>query len=253
LVAEPTTPSENLLPLRFANACRTLGPEMPRWFVALFLGGSALLAFACNDETVEVVPKDVCYSEMRWVGEKRGSPEMYPGRDCVGCHIDNDGPPLALGGTVYPYVVGNDVALASQSGEDCFGKEGVRVQITDLDGQTVETVTNRAGNFFIEGNPDDFEKPFNVQLVWIDDADGTEKTTPMFTAPSYGGCGRCHNPSAEAFPPPGEMDVEFGADELVRPTARIGLPNYGPGADGYQTVGDELEAMAEANPAVTEE
>ena len=74
---------------------------MPRWFAALCLGGSALLAFACNDETVEVVPKDVCYSEMRWVGEKRGSPEMFPGRDCVGCHIDNDGPPLALGGTVF--------------------------------------------------------------------------------------------------------------------------------------------------------
>ena len=251
-VVEPTTPSANLLPLRFANACRTLAREMPRWFAALVLGGSALFAFACDDETVEVVQKDVCYSEMRWVGDKRGSPEMFPGRDCVGCHIDNDGPPLALGGTIYPYVVGAQVALAAQTGEDCFGKEGVRVQITDLDGQTVETVTNRAGNFFIEGNPDDFAKPFNVQIVWTNDTDGEEKTTQMFTAPSYGGCGRCHNPSAERFPA-ADDDGEYGADETVSPTARIGTPGYGPGADGFETVDEEVQALAEENPAVTDE
>lgn len=225
---------------------------MPRWCVALVLGGSALFAFACDDETVEVVPKDVCYSEMRWVGEKRGSPEMFPGRDCVGCHIDNDGPPLALGGTVYSYVVSPQVALASQSGEDCFGKEGVRVQITDLEGQTVEAVTNRAGNFYVEGNPDEFVKPFSVQIVWTDDNDGSEKTTQMFTTPSYGGCGRCHNPSAERFPPAGD-DGEYGADQTISPISRIGLPGYGPGADGFRLVSDELEAIAERNQPAAED
>lgn len=225
---------------------------MPRWFSGLVLGGSALCALACNDETVEVVPKDVCYSEMRWVGDRRGSPEMFPGRDCVGCHIDNDGPPLALGGTVYPYVVGTDVALAAQTGIDCYGKEGVRVAITDLEGQRIETVTNRAGNFYVEGNPDDFAKPFQVEIIWTDDNDGLEKTTQMFTSPSYGGCGRCHNPSAQPFPPPGDMG-EYGQDETVFPTARIGLPQYGPGADGFETVGDELEAIAEAKQAISGE
>ena len=53
---------------------------MSRWFLALSFGGSVLAAFGCNDETVEIVDKEVCYSEMRWVGEKRGSPEMFPGR-----------------------------------------------------------------------------------------------------------------------------------------------------------------------------
>jgi hypothetical protein len=206
----------------------------------LSFGGSILAAFGCNDETVELVEKDVCYSGMRWVGDKRGSPEMFPGRDCVGCHIDNDGPPLALGGTIYPYVVSTEVALASQSGEDCFGKEGVDVFIEDAEGQTVQVTTNRAGNFYVEGNPDDFAKPFSVRIEWIDDADGSFQENRMGTVPSYGGCGRCHNPTAEAFPPPGTEEGTFGPDLMVRPAARIGLPGYGPGDGVFETIEDEL-------------
>lgn len=217
---------------------------MPRWFIALWLGGSVLAGFACNDETVEEVPKDVCYSGMRWVGDKRGSPEMFPGRDCVGCHIDNDGPPLALGGTIYPYVLGAPQIQIAQSGDHCFGIEGVQVIVEDGEGQSIELVTNRAGNFYVEGNPDDFVKPFNVTIVWNDGVDGSEQTNLMNTRPSYGGCARCHDPNAEPFPPRDQQDLEYTPDLVVTPQPRIGLPGYGPGDNGFATVQAELQFAA---------
>lgn len=222
---------------------------MPRWLIVLGFGGS-VLAFACNDETIEEVDKEVCYSGMRWVGEKRGSPEMFPGRDCVGCHLDNDGPPLAVGGTVYPYVLGPPTIFDAQLGEDCFGVEGVAVTIEDADGQILELTTNRAGNFFVEGNPDDFAKPFNVKIDWVNGIDGLVKTNTMFTAPSYGGCGRCHNPNAEAFPPSGVDRNSVSPDLLVVPQPRIGRVGYAPGADGFDSIEDELKSFAEANASL---
>jgi hypothetical protein len=210
---------------------------MRRGLVASFLGGSVICAFACNDETVEVVSKDVCYSEMRWVGEKRGSPEMFPGRDCVGCHIDNDGPPLVLGGTVYPYVLLGEEALQLQTGADCYGLEGVRVIVDDGNGQVFDLTTNRAGNFFVEGNPNDFAKPFNVRLEMGD-------IRPQMTiAPKYGGCAHCHNP---ALPPateyialPPDADYQFT-------TARIGVGGYRPNGPDTPSVEAELRALAGA-------
>src|SRR5688572_30323081 len=99
----------------------------------------ASLMIACNGELVEAVPKDVCYSELRWIGERQGSPEMYPGEDCVGCHIDNDGPQLVLGGTLYPYVIPErEVLAAAQSGKHCFGIEGITLTIEAGDGKTLE-------------------------------------------------------------------------------------------------------------------
>jgi hypothetical protein len=220
---------------------------MPRWLIALCFGGSALAAFACNDDTVEDVPTDVCYSGMRWVGEKRGSPEMFPGRDCVGCHIDNDGPPLAIGGTIYPYVLSSGTpGLLVQTGTDCFGVENVHLQVEDVDGQVFDLYTNRAGNFYVEGNPDDFAKPFNARILWTDPVTGLPKTTPMGTAPSYGGCANCHNPYQTAYTP---AETE-GPDKLVLPQPRIGLPGNGPG-DGFDTIEDELNvAGCRINPTL---
>ena len=194
-----------------------------------------MCAFACNDETVEVVEKSVCYSEMRWVGEKRGSPEMFPGRDCVGCHIDNDGPPLALGGTVYPYVLPSAEALELQTGTDCFGLEGVTVRVTDGDNQDLVLTTNRSGNFFIEGNPDDFIKPFKIAL----EIDGIEPQ--MGVSPAYGGCARCHDPAA----PPGDVynPVPPNADYRIN-AARIGVGGYRPNGPDTPTVEEELRALA---------
>jgi hypothetical protein len=222
---------------------------MPRWFIAFCLGGSALAAFACNDETVEEVDKDVCYSGMRWVGDKRGSPEMFPGRDCVGCHIDNDGPPLAVGGTIYPYVLSpNTPGLLTQSGPDCFGVEGVDITITDALGEEFQLTTNRAGNFFIEGKPEDFAKPFTAAVNWLNPRTGMTQRTPMGTQPSYGGCANCHNPYQTAH----TLEDGESADKFVFPTARIGLPGNGPGADGFETIEAELNfagcVLDDSNP-----
>lgn len=206
--------------------------------MVLGFGGSVLAGLACNDETVEVVDKTVCYSEMRWVGEKRGSPEMFPGRDCVGCHIDNDGPPLALGGTIYPYVLrANEPGVLAQTGSDCFGLEGVNLTIEDADGQRFELITNRAGNFYVEGNPDDFAKPFTAFITWTNPLNGNPQTTPMGTAPSYGGCANCHSPDAETYMPDPETEAD---DRLVIPQPRIGIPGLGPGDGGFNTIQDEL-------------
>jgi hypothetical protein len=216
---------------------------MPRWLVALIISGAFVGAFACNDETTEVVSKDVCYSEMRWVGEKRGSPEMFPGRDCVGCHIDNDGPPLAIGGTLYPYVMSSEDAAVLQTGTDCFGIEGITLTITDADGQPFDVTTNRAGNFFVEGNPDDFAKPFSVVIDgWGVRANGQPQVSQMATQPMYGGCGRCHNPAVP--PAAGEDYTTTPPDaEYINGTARIGLPGYSVGGPGTPTVVDELETL----------
>jgi hypothetical protein len=210
---------------------------MPRWFIAFCLGGSALTAFACNDQTVEEVEKDVCYSEMRWVGDKRGSPEMFPGRDCVGCHIDNDGPPLAVGGTIYSYILNpNAPGLLAQSGTDCFGVEGVTITITDALGQEFELTTNRAGNFYIEGRPEDFAKPFGAAINWLNPTTGVAQRSGMSTAPSYGGCANCHDP----YQTPRPLEDGESPDKLVIAAARIGLPGNGPGADGFESIQEEL-------------
>jgi mono/diheme cytochrome c family protein len=216
------------------------------------LGGFAIVAFACNDELTEEVPKQVCYSQMRWIGEKRGSPEMFPGRDCVGCHLDNDGPPLAVGGTIYPYVLNAPDVLAAQTGEDCYGVEGVNITITDANGQEFNLTTNRAGNFYVEGNPDDFAKPFSAIIdAWGVKEDGAINSSPMGTRPYYGGCAKCHTPGKEAYPPPvprGEPQIEFPPDEEVRPTSKIGLPGNGPGADGFNTIENELRSFLPPEP-----
>jgi hypothetical protein len=218
---------------------------MSRGLMALCLGVSVLGAFACEDDTTEVVDKEVCYSGMRWVGEKRGSPEMFPGRDCVGCHIENDGPQLAVGGTIYPYVLGATApGLKAQTGTDCFGLEGVQLTIEDAEGQQYPVTTNRAGNFYIEGNPDDFAKPFSASISWYNAAKDATQVTPMGTNPSYGGCGRCHNPSAEAVTLDPDLD---SPDKQVIPQGRIGLPGNGPGDDGYDTIELELNTIACTN------
>jgi hypothetical protein len=208
---------------------------MSRWFLALSFGGSILAAFGCNDETVEIVDKQVCYSEMRWVGEKRGSPEMFPGRDCVGCHIDNDGPPLALGGTLYAYVLQGEEARTLQTGTDCFGIEGATVRVEDGEGQVFEVITNKAGNFYVEGNPDDFAKPFQVEVQYRD------QTARMATNPSYGGCARCHDPSVQ---PAAMFDQIPPDDKYQNGTARIGLPGYRPDGPDSPSVEQELRTLA---------
>jgi hypothetical protein len=186
----------------------------------------ALTVLACKDDTIQDVPTDICVSGTRWIGGKRGDPRMYPGRDCVGCHLENDGPELMLGGTIYSYVE-SDFAramLPPPSGHDCFGEPNQTVEITGGDGQLFVVTTNEAGNFFVEGKATDLVKPFTVVFNWLQQ-DGTPKQSPMGTTPSYGGCGRCHSRDAQAVPGPGETKDDYTDDETVVPVGSgIGMP-----------------------------
>jgi hypothetical protein len=218
---------------------------MPRWLIGLCMGGLAIASFACKDDLVEEVPKDVCYSGMRWVGERRGDPEMFPGRDCVGCHLENDGPPLAIGGTIYPYILGAPAIFGAQKGTDCFGIEGIKITITDAEGQEFDLTTNRAGNFYVEGNPDDFAKPFSAKIEnWAsNNPEAPLGTNPMGTKPMYGGCARCHDPSVPvaAMYNPLPPDAEYRNGQ-----ARIGLGGYYPPDGNGITVEAEIRAFIPA-------
>ncbi|HVZ33434.1 MAG TPA: hypothetical protein VG963_13470, partial [Polyangiaceae bacterium] len=204
-------------------------PRMPRWY--LFLSAIVLpaLAFACNDETIQEVDQSVCFSGKQWIGGKRGDPRMYPGRDCVGCHLDNDGPEMMFGGTVYPFVQAayTDDAVAKfkqqQTGKDCFGLEGAKITVTGGDGQVFEVTTNEAGNFFVEGKATDLVKPFKAVLSYTDPVTGRVTEQPMGTGPNYGGCGRCHNPEAKPYKP--DLEAGDSEDMAVSPAgAWIGVP-----------------------------
>jgi hypothetical protein len=204
---------------------------MPRWYLFLSAIVVPALAFACNDDTIQDVDPDVCVSGLQWIGGKRGSPEMFPGRDCVGCHLENDGPELMLGGTIYSYVEQTytpealDKYKQRQTGEDCFGKEGVNLVITGADLQEFRVTSNRAGNFYIEGKATDLAKPFRVKIDnYLNEETGLLESPPMGTPPFYGGCARCHTPGVEAK----LVDLENGDtdDLLVRPAGSvIGLPS----------------------------
>lgn len=171
-----------------------------------------LVALGCADELAEDVPSDVCASGKRWVGEGTASEEMFPGRDCVGCHASEGGPELLAGGTVYGIVdrEGTRTVL-----NDCFGVEGARVTIITGDGQRLQTVSNRAGNFYFEGRRSSFVVPFSVSVEY-EFGDGRRSRQAMASSPSYGGCARCHR--TDTTPTLGaEPGSELGPDEVVAP------------------------------------
>jgi hypothetical protein len=177
-------------------------------FSAVLFCASALLA--CADELWESVPTDVCASGKRWAGELTPSEEMFPGRDCVGCHMDSGGPELLAAGTIYG-VIDEDGSRTIMN--DCFGVEGARVTITAGDGQVLEAVTNRAGNFYFEGRESSFVKPFEVEVEYTF-PDGRKSRERMNSTPSYGGCARCHR--TDAIPTIGAAPGrELGPDEVV--------------------------------------
>jgi hypothetical protein len=184
--------------------------RLPPLALALSVWGLALLSPGCRADLVEEVPTDVCASGKRWDGELTPSEEMYPGHDCVGCHEDYDGPELLAGGTIYGLP---DADGARTTRNDCFGVQGARVTITAGDGRILQTVTNRAGNFYFEGREGSLVKPFSV-VVEYTLPDGTRSRQPMGSHPSYGGCARCHRP--DAVPTPGaQPNRVLGPEEVV--------------------------------------
>jgi hypothetical protein len=148
---------------------------------------AALLIAACGG-TTESVSRDVCLSGTRWVGSSYPDQEMSPGTDCLGCHIENDGPPLVAAGTVYA-----TADNTTQIENDCFGLEGVTVELEGADGRLFTTTTNRAGNFYFDGYPIDLVKPYVARLSYELPDGRVSRPQMIATEPYYGGCARCHD------------------------------------------------------------
>jgi cytochrome c553 len=162
---------------------------------------------SCEQVLDEAVASALCISGRRWVGETIGSDEMYPGEDCLDCHRRQDGPSFMAAGTVF----GTD-QNSGEISQNCYGLEGVRVQLTGADGKVFETTTNRAGNFFFEGSEDLLKMPFRAELRYTT-PEGVEANPTMTHRPAYGGCARCHTPEANSTP-----DVPTLSRDHVRPT-----------------------------------
>lgn len=171
-----------------------------------YLLASVLVLFACKDSS-EPVSTDVCVSGRRWIGGSSRDVEMSPGTDCLGCHLKNDGPQLVAAGTVYA-----TADNASQIENDCFGLEGVEVEIEAGDGQIWTTTTNRAGNFFFDGEPSWLVKPYVATLRYTTPDGRLIEPRMVATLATYGGCARCHDGRATAT-----QDIPSGYPELVQP------------------------------------
>lgn len=127
---------------------------------------------------------------------------------------------MFIGGTVYP----TGGAQAPLPLDGCYGLEGVEVIVTDFEGRERSTVTNRAGNFYFEGDESELAMPYAATLRW--NLDGVESAVMMFTMPSYGGCARCH-----AQPPgdgPGDFQLNPEDPEYVWPAGVIFTPGLSP-------------------------
>ena len=124
-----------------------------------------------------VVPKTTCLSGMKWTNGNAGSPEMHPGSSCIDCHSSSEGPRFIVAGTVYQKF---------DEPNDCYGVEGVVVQITDAKGKVTRLTTNLAGNFTASARAFSFTMPIKVKIIYKD------KERAMMTAQSTGNCLSCH-------------------------------------------------------------
>lgn len=123
-----------------------------------------------------MIADPACSSGMRWTGGNSESPLMHPGRDCIGCHVD-EGPRFVAAGTVYGRL---------DEPDDCLGVPGVAVTITDAAGTALDVTTNSAGNFFISARSA-LTMPIRARLSF----EGRERM--MSLAQQTGACATCHS------------------------------------------------------------
>jgi hypothetical protein len=119
----------------------------------------------------------VCTSKTMWTQGTRGSGNMQPGVACIACHSKGEGPPFALGGTVYP---------TAHEPDNCNGGAVTsmsRVVVTGADGNTITLTPNMAGNFSYGGA---LATPYKVKVTYM----GRERA--MIAAQTSGDCNACH-------------------------------------------------------------
>jgi hypothetical protein len=119
-----------------------------------------------------------CFSGDTWTSGNRGSAQMHPGRDCIGCHTaEREGPRFVIAGTVF---------TGLHEPDDCNGQRSVTVEITDDNGDVHTAKTNAAGNFFIDTRST-IALPYQARV--FDDA-GNESA--MASHQTEGACNSCH-------------------------------------------------------------
>lgn len=101
---------------------------------------------------------------------------MHPGGDCIGCHSSGEGPNFLIAGTVH---------LAIDEPADCYGVEGATVTITDVTGQSMDLVTNAAGNFYASARSG-LTMPIHASIQY------EGRIRAMGVAQSTGACASCH-------------------------------------------------------------
>jgi hypothetical protein len=136
--------------------------------VAILLFSTAGIAFA---------EQGGCVSGMKWTGGDSESPEMHPGGNCIECHAAGEGPRFLAAGTVYRQL---------NEPNDCYGVQGVVVQLTDAKGRVHVLKTNRAGNFMLRARGQSLAMPFTAQVKL--NGQSAEMATPQST----GNCASCH-------------------------------------------------------------
>jgi hypothetical protein len=149
-----------------------------------------IVAGCAEDDSGAVSADDTCMSGLAWTGGDEESPRMHPGRDCIGCHaIEDEGPTFFAAGTVYP---------DWREPDECYGVEGITVELRGADGAVVTTVTNESGNFFFESPEVSLALPYTARLLH----EGRERA--MGTPQSSGACATCHT-AAGAGNAPGRI------------------------------------------------
>ncbi len=118
---------------------------------------------------------DQCLSGTAWVGGNSESSRMHPGLDCLACHATNGVDEVTLAGTVYD---------GANELDDCYGVEGVTIQITDSTNKVTELTSNAAGNFLLLDAS--ITPPYTAKLLY----EGRERA--MVSMQTETSCNSCH-------------------------------------------------------------
>lgn len=134
-------------------------------------------------------PELMCTSGRWWdADEDDGSPHMFPGRACLGCHDDeraddpddDDIPDLVAAGTIYPSLFEPD---------NCRGADvdDVIIELLAANGEVTKLRPNQSGNFLVHRrDAPGLQPPFTVTVRRGD------TTRSMNMQAPHGNCNECH-------------------------------------------------------------
>jgi hypothetical protein len=136
------------------------------------------------DDAVDEASAARCTSGVLRSPDAEEGPEMNPGRTCIDCHVqanaasgEQDAPPFAFAGTVYPTPHEPDQCVGSSS-------EGATVEVTDAHGTVTTVPVNAVGNFFLES--ESFAFPFKARVFF------QGRVRAMVAPQDHGECNGCH-------------------------------------------------------------